>query len=70
MATVLTKTSDNTYKVELGEPEQGWVNMVAKALSQSDVTIMSIALSNGLLDLMCKFVRTGIDTEPKDGDGG
>ena len=59
MGMILTNLPAQHYGVELHEPEKLWVKILAGKMLCDDLSILSIALERGLIELMGIFGRPG-----------
>lgn len=57
MATMITKHIEGHYEARIDLPEKAWVEILGGKLLTDDLTIVSLALSRGLLELMSIFGR-------------
>ena len=57
MSHSVEKHIEGHYKVELAVPEETWIKIMGGKLMCDDVTVLSIAISQGLIVLMKMFGR-------------
>lgn len=57
MTLMVSKHIEGHYEVEVADPHATWVEILAGKLLCDDVTILSLALGRGLIDLMLMFGR-------------
>lgn len=57
MVLIVTQHIEGHYEVELAEPEETWVKILAGKMLCDELTVLSIALERGLLELMSIFGR-------------
>jgi len=52
---VVSKHIEGHYEIKLMPPEEIWVNLLAGKMLCEDVTVLSMALGQGLIQLMSQF---------------
>lgn len=57
MTLIVNKHIEGQYEVELAGPHDVWVDLLAGKLLCDDVTVLSLALGRGLIELMLMFGR-------------
>lgn len=66
MALEVTQVFEDQYEIRLSEVEKAWVELLKKRLLCEDVTVIGMALTNGLADLIYGF---GGESEPAEEEG-
>ena len=57
MAFIVSKHIEGHYEIEVRGPEDLWLEILCGRLLCDDVSVLSIAVERGLLDLMFMFGR-------------
>lgn len=55
MTLIVTRHIEGHYEVEVAEPQKTWVEILGGKLLCDDVTVLSLAVERGLLELMKMF---------------
>ena len=57
MTLMVSRHIEGHYEVEVAEPEETWVKILAGKMMCDDVNVLSLAMGQGLLKLMSMFGR-------------
>ena len=57
MSMIVSKHIEGHYEITLAVPEDLWVEILAGKMLCTDVTVLSMALGRGLIELMTMFGR-------------
>ena len=55
MSMILIRLEAEHYGIELHEPEETWVKLLERKMLCDDLTVLSIAVERGLIELMSLF---------------
>lgn len=66
MTTIVTELPDGRFNIELLEPESSWILSLTQALQTTKPTVISMVLSAGMIEMLCKFYNPILPTKAED----